>query len=100
VHVPLRRDQVLVSGQFLDSPGRCSEHRQVRTERVAQHVRTVVVEARLLRRPTDEPLNHTFGQWSPIVLIQHQRSAKVPIILQCRRETVGQRHVPKPAASR
>jgi hypothetical protein len=40
MHVPLRRGQVLVPRQFLDRPGWCSLHRQVRAERVAQDVNT------------------------------------------------------------
>ncbi len=38
VHVPLRRLQVLMPGQFLDGPRQRSTHRQMRTERVPQDV--------------------------------------------------------------
>jgi hypothetical protein len=36
VHVPLRRRQVLMSGELLDGPCRRATHRQMRTERVAK----------------------------------------------------------------
>jgi len=48
VHVPLRRGQVLMPGQLLDRPRRRATHRQVRTERVTDHVRPVVEHARAI----------------------------------------------------
>ena len=41
VHIPLRRRQVLRSGQFLNRSGWCPSHGQVRTERVSEDVNPV-----------------------------------------------------------
>jgi hypothetical protein len=42
VHVTLRRREFLMSGQFLNRSCRRAAHRQMRTERVAQHVPSVI----------------------------------------------------------
>jgi len=38
VHVPLRRREILMTGELLDCPRRRATHRQMRTERVPQDV--------------------------------------------------------------
>jgi len=42
VHVPLRRREILMSGQFLNRSCRRAAHRQMRTERVPEHMRSVI----------------------------------------------------------
>jgi hypothetical protein len=42
VHVPQRRRQVRVRGQFLEGPRRRAVHRQVRTERVPKDVHALL----------------------------------------------------------
>ena len=55
MHVPLRRRQIPMAGRLLNRPCRRAAHRQMRTERVTEHVRSVVEEARFLRRSSDVP---------------------------------------------
>ena len=56
MNVPLRRREILMSGKFLNRSFRRTAYRQMRTERVAEHVRSVIEQLRLLRRPTDAAL--------------------------------------------
>jgi len=57
VNVALRRGQVLMSGEFLDSPRRRPAHRQMRAERVAQDVTPGFTFA-FPGRATHHHLNH------------------------------------------
>ena len=44
VHVALRGREILVPGQFLDGPRRGAPHRQVRAERVPEHMDPAVLD--------------------------------------------------------
>ena len=74
MHVPLRRHQLLMSGQFLNRAWRCTGRHQVRAERVAQSVcatlRKVGRSTGLPHVLTDDPLcdRETVGQASTLLL--------------------------------
>jgi hypothetical protein len=57
MHVPLRRAQLLMAGQFLNGAHRRSPHRQVRTERMTEYVYGDVPQIRTSRRAPDQALN-------------------------------------------
>ena len=52
MHVPLRHAELAVSGELLDRPCRRTSHRQMRTERVSQSMRTA---CRKTSRPSGLP---------------------------------------------
>ena len=54
--------------EFLNRVSWRSPLREKRAERLAEHVRTVVAEPRLLRRPPDESLHDAFRECRSIVL--------------------------------
>ena len=62
MHVPLRRRQILMPGQFLNRPSGAAAHRQVRAERVSQNVHTNIANVRATCRPLNQPLHETLRQ--------------------------------------
>ena len=62
VHVPLRRDQILVAGKLLDRPCRRPPHRQMRAERMSQAVYTAFAEPRTPSRPFNVMLDDIRGE--------------------------------------
>lgn len=64
VHVPLRRPEILMAGEFLDGRRRCAAHRQVRTERVAEDVNSRF-DARSSGGPPHQDLGHFPRQGLP-----------------------------------
>ena len=79
MHVPLRRGQVLMAGELLNRARGRAAHREMRAERVAQHVRPVVEERGLLRRASNQSLHHALCQRF-IVLVQHEPATQVTVI--------------------
>ena len=80
VHVPLRRPEILMAGEFLNRSYGSTAHHQVRTERVPQNVRTVVSQISFPRRPADQVLHELFGQWSRIVADENPLTAQVTMV--------------------
>ena len=64
VHVALRRSQVLMSCQFLDSSCWRPTHRQVRTQRVPQDVHALL-HVRRSRRSPNRDLHDILRHWFP-----------------------------------
>ena len=98
VHVPLRRHQIAVSGQLLNGFSRCPPHRQVRTERVPQHVHADMAHFGLTSGSQDEPLDESLRQCRSVLLAKDERAAKMSVMPEGRRETKRHRHVPETAA--
>ena len=98
VHVPLRRRQVLVAGEFLNRPRRRAAHRQVRTERVPQDVNALASRAPAARRVAPG-LHDLLRQRRAVALAEHPRSAQMPMPPQRRRQPDRHRHVAHASAS-
>jgi len=62
MHVPLRRREIRVPGKFLNGSCRRTAHRKMRAERVAEHVRPIVVQACAPRGTQDEVLHDLLRQ--------------------------------------
>ena len=73
VHVPLRRRQIAMSGELLDSPRRRATHRQVRTEGVTEYVNTSALEIRHPRGAAHMIRNDLRRHECPIRLTEHAR---------------------------
>ena len=71
VHVPLRRHQVLVSGQELDGAHRRAPHRQVRAERVTESVRPMRRHVRDARHLGQEVGHVAFAERQTVLSLQH-----------------------------
>jgi hypothetical protein len=99
VHVTLRRDQILVAGQFLDRPGRRPSHRQVRAERMAQAMYTARAEPRTPSRPFHVVLHDIRGE-RRAVPAQHAGRRQMPMLAESGREAPGERHVPEATSFR
>ena len=71
--VPLRRRQIAMSGELLDSPRRRATHRQVRTEGVTEYVNTSALEIRHPRGAAHMIRNDLRRHECPIRLTEHAR---------------------------
>jgi hypothetical protein len=61
MHVPLRRRQILMSGELLYRSRRCASHGQMRTERVPQPMHAALRDFSSTRHPLDVML-HDVGR--------------------------------------
>jgi hypothetical protein len=62
VHVPLRRDQILMPGELLNRPRRRAPHREMRAERVPQSMHTARAERGALCRACDVVRDHVLRE--------------------------------------
>ena len=89
-----------MAGQLLNSPRRGTPHRQVRAERVPEHVDPAVLDSApprcpphpILQRPTTDGL-------APLVA-QHQWTSQMSVLPERRGQSDGEGNVPEPCVLR
>jgi hypothetical protein len=62
MHVPLRRRQIRVAGQFLNRPSGRAAHGEMGTERVPESMHAASIEPRTTRRSADVVLHNLLRQ--------------------------------------
>jgi len=80
VHIALRRAKIAVPCEFLNRPSRRAAHRQMRTERVSQHMHAPIRQVGPPSRPQPQPWHLALAQRSTVLLGQRALSSKVSVI--------------------
>ncbi|HMF99477.1 MAG TPA: hypothetical protein VKE96_34490 [Vicinamibacterales bacterium] len=75
MHVPLRRLEIGVTGEFLNRPRRRASHREMRTERVPQNVNPAVLEPSSPCGVIDVITDVLLGQPLPDAIAKDPRSS-------------------------
>jgi hypothetical protein len=73
MHIPLRRDEVLMPGELLNGPRRRPAHREMGTERVTKSMDSVLIDLRTPGRPFDMMLHGVRRQSRTIRIAEHTR---------------------------
>jgi hypothetical protein len=87
MHVPLRRAEVGMAGEFLHGSRGRAAHREVRAERVSEEVRSRVprlatgCEPCLARRALEQAREHVGPEGLTVLLTQHACALQVPMPL-------------------
>jgi hypothetical protein len=98
MQVPLRCSDIGVTRKLLDHPPRRTSHRQVRAERMPQHVHTTRLQFRCSCRMIDVIRDHVFADWRSLRVAKDPRPFQVPSGLQRLSQSSSQRKKPLPTA--
>src|SRR5262245_57164569 len=98
VHIPLRRAELLVSGELLNRSHWRPSHRQVRTEGVAKYMYADVAKIRPSRSSEHEALHSALRQRAAGGGAEHPRSLQMAKCAQPARQSRRQRDVPQYSA--
>ena len=96
MHVPLRRREIHVPGQFLNCACRRPPHREVRTKRVSQPMHAALSELRTSDCPSHVVLDDLLRERRPIPLTEHPRATQMSVVAQCR-QPERQRYIARPS---
>jgi len=99
VHVPLRRPEILMAGEFLNRPSRSAAHREVRTERVPKDMQSRP-HVRSSRDASHHHLNHFLRERLALVIAEHPRPSQMPSRLQGSPRRAAMRFFGTPARHR